>query len=493
MKSINWNTQKRYRPYEQWSTEYKKELLHSVAQSQWRLNYHIQPITGLLNDPNGFSYFNNQWHLFYQAYPFGAVHGVKSWYHLVSDNLIDWQELGLALQPDSKYDSHGVYSGSAFPFGDQLLLTYTGNVRNQEWERHSYQLGALMDTNNEITKISTPFIPSPPAGYTQEFRDPQIFKYEEKYVMLIGAQNTKQEGQILTYTSDDLKEWQFIGPLSFTDKKMGFMIECPNLVFYKGRPILLFCPQGLDKNICHYDNIYPNMYVVAEKFDLATNTLIGAGSLKNLDEGFDVYATQAFNAPDGRVLAISWIGLPEIEYPTDQEGWAHCLSLVKELHLIGDVLFQQPIQESKKLQTTPMQKLKGTSSTESFDLHTNSYEAKLTFTKDAKGTITLFHDPIKNNGLTISFDSKHGKMKVDRNHSEHPFATAFGSQREFEITKQPLNLQIFVDSSVVEIFINQGEQTLTARYFPEKSATALTVMTDKNWQGTLFPLRSMKK
>ena len=83
-------------------------------------------------------------------------------------------------------------------------------------------------------------------------------------------------------------------------------------------------------SICKsYQNIYPNMYTLAETFDLE-NLLVQAGPFENLDEGFDVYATQAFNAPDGRHLrSVDW--LPEITYPSDVEGWANGLSLVKEL------------------------------------------------------------------------------------------------------------------------------------------------------------------
>src|SRR5699024_7468428 len=126
--------------------------------SKWRLNYHVQPETGLLNDPNGFSFFNGKWHLFYQSYPMGAVHGLKSWFHLTSTNLIDWQKEGADLLPDSPYDSHGVYSGSAFPLDDRLFLAYTGNVRDNDWNRFSYQMGAWMDQNNQIEKVQLPLI-----------------------------------------------------------------------------------------------------------------------------------------------------------------------------------------------------------------------------------------------------------------------------------------------------------------------------------------------
>ena len=147
-----WSTELRYQPYHEWPTDYLEKLKQTTNDSTWRLAFHIQPVTGLLNDPNGFSYFNGKWHVFYQSYPLGPVHGIKSWYHLTSENLVDWQDEGLAILPDSPYDSHGVYSGSALAVGDRLFLAYTGNVRDQDWQRRSFQLGAWVDNKNQDRK-----------------------------------------------------------------------------------------------------------------------------------------------------------------------------------------------------------------------------------------------------------------------------------------------------------------------------------------------------
>src|SRR5690625_6463478 len=107
-----WTTNMRYKPYHLWSIDYQNILESKLEQSKWKLAFHIQPKSGLLNDPNGFSFYDGKWHLFYQAYPFGPVHGVKSWFHMTSHNLVDWKQNDYALLPDSPYDSHGVYSGS---------------------------------------------------------------------------------------------------------------------------------------------------------------------------------------------------------------------------------------------------------------------------------------------------------------------------------------------------------------------------------------------
>ena len=76
------------------------ELYGRISSSVWRQAYHNQPVTGLMNDPNGFVWHDNRWHLFYQWCPWGAVHGLKYWYHIVSRDLVTWQNLGVCLMPD---------------------------------------------------------------------------------------------------------------------------------------------------------------------------------------------------------------------------------------------------------------------------------------------------------------------------------------------------------------------------------------------------------
>ena len=150
-------TEERYRAYADWASEYIEKIKKNTESSPWRTNFHIETPHGLLNDPNGFSYFNGKWTLFYQYFPFGAAHGLKSWVHVESTDLVHFEETGTVLYPDTPLDSHGAYSGSAMEFGDKLFLFYTGNVRDKNWVRHPYQIGALMDKDGKIEKIDNNF------------------------------------------------------------------------------------------------------------------------------------------------------------------------------------------------------------------------------------------------------------------------------------------------------------------------------------------------
>lgn len=483
-----WSNEDKYRPYHLWPAEHTQQLAQTVQASKWRHTYHLQPETGLLNDPNGFSYFNNQWHLFYQYFPFGPIHGLKSWYHVVSDDLVHWQSEGIGILPDTALDSHGAYSGSALAVDDKLFLAYSGNVRNEEWERVPYQLGAWLDKEGRIMKNEQPLISGRPEGITEHFRDPQVIQYGENYLMLVGAQTDDLQGKIAVYQSKDLQNWESKGFLNFTNESMGFMIECPNLLFIDEQPVLIFCPQGVDKKLADYQNVYPNFYVVGESFDGEENKIEGASSLKQLDEGFDLYATQAFTAPDGRQLSVGWIGLPEMTYPTFEEGWAHCLSLVKELKLKDGELYQYPVIETNELRDTDGSQT-GMIKELAIQETSNSYELQVRIPANTSGEIQLFSD-LHGQSLSLKFDSNKGEICLDRSKTAYPLNEEYGTTRKINVGKgEDIQFAIFLDQSVCEIFINEGRHVMTSNYYPTKEQNNLFIKSNQEIDFAYYPLK----
>lgn len=462
---MTWTKEQRYLPYDHWDALKLLTLQAQADRSSFQLQYHIRPQSGLLNDPNGFSYFAGQYHLFYQAFPFGPVHGLKSWMHVVSKDLVHWQNLGLAIKPGDPIDSHGAYSGSAQEIDGKLFLMYTGNVRDQNWQRIPYQNGAWMDKTGEITKISQPLFRKP-SHISEHFRDPQLLKQNGKYYALLGAQEAQsQTGEIMVYQSTDLVNWEEIGPLN--PGPLGYMVECPNLVYVDGRPVLIFCPQGLNKEQASYDNIYPNMYLVLDEVDLAHATVKGAGALQQLDFGFDIYASQAFNRGKDCYL-ISWAGLPEIAYPTDQENWSGCLSQVKQLHLNNGRLIQRPVAAMRKLRQAETKLANEQILQTATD---NQYELLLTIPANQTGTLELAKD--NSGSLKVKFDTINGLVKLERTQGD--FAKEYGLTRSVKTqAKQELKLDIFIDHSLAEIFVNDGEAVLTSRFFNHGTAIAMT-------------------
>lgn len=461
----NWQREDRYRPYKDWSQDYKDTLKKSVAQSPWRAGYHIEPKTGLLNDPNGFSYFNGKWHLFYQNYPFGPVHGLKSWYELESTDLIHWHEKGTALQPSSDYDSEGIFSGSARPINNELFIFYTGNVRTKDWQRRAYQDGAVMDKSGTIKKLDLPLIKRPD-DVTGNFRDPMLFEYQHQIYMMIGTQNKDDElGRILIYKAQDnnVKHWQRISELKVPQKYLGAIVECPNLVFCGDRPVLIFCPQFLKKWVLDYQNVYPNTYLIGTKVDPETGEFKAHNSLHLVDKGFDSYATQAFNAPDGRTLAVSWLGLPEMTYPTDQYGYQGALSLVRELKVEDNELFQYPVAETLQLRHDEQKNV------QSAVIDNNQYELEIEVPAEQTVSLKLFSNKAQTNYLLIEVSAETGQVIIDRSNPKHPLNPKYGKTRMTHVLEhQPIKINFFADASIFECYVNNGERLLSGRYFPDE-------------------------
>ncbi|CAM4320189.1 sucrose-6-phosphate hydrolase [Weissella hellenica] len=488
-----WTREQRYRHYSSYSTTLIDSLEKQAATSQYKPKFHISPKSGLLNDPNGFSFFDGQWHVFYQAFPFGPVHGLKSWVHCVSNDLVHWQNLSIALPAGGRYDSHGAYSGSAQVIDNQLFLMYTGNVRTQDWQRESFQNGAWMDKDNHITKLTEPLIKQP-TYVTDHFRDPQLLKINHEYYALIGAQDKKTlKGEIALFQSNDLKNWHDLGYVKHNLHDLGFMVECPNLVDVDGKKVLIFCPQGLPQDELKTTNIYPNVYAIADHFDFEQNYFEAEnGEMVQLDEGFDVYASQAFNAPDGNAYLISWIGLPEIAYPTDKENWAHCLSMVKQLKIIDGQLYQQPVAAMSKLRDYE-QKLPQKQRI-LIEKAGQQYELQLTLGANQTGDLLLASDGTTEHALQLKFNTIDGKLTVDRSNVGEKFGVEFGEQRQIRLDPNaPLMLDIFVDHSVCEIFVNDGQKVLTLRYFADESHTKIAFSDEKlmNYTGQYFALNDM--
>lgn len=470
----------RYRPYEDWTATEIAQIEDNVAKSPWRSSFHIEPKRGLLNDPNGFSYFDGRWHLFYQWFPFGAAHGLKSWVHTVSDDLVHFEETGTVLLPDHPLDTHGMYSGSAMQIDDKLFIFYTGNCRDENWVRHTYQNGALMDKEGKLVKFDQPLIPQP-NDVTDHFRDPQIFQYKDNYYAIVGGQDLEKKGIVKLYraVNNDYKNWQEVGDLDFANDRTAYMMECPNLVFANDQPILLYCPQGLDKSVLDYDNIYPNMYKIGQAFDPEKAAILQPSELQNLDYGFECYATQGFNAPDGRALAVSWLGLPDVAYPTDDYDYQGALSLVKELTLKDGKLYQYPVEAIKNLRSEA-QVFGNLAETD------NTYELDLTLEQDGQAELVLFADQ-EDKGLKLSLDLKAGHMTVDRSQAGEQYALDFGQTRSCPLDNETTTLNIFIDKSIFEIFINKGEKVFSGRVYPHANQSGIR-LTQGHIQGSYYAL-----
>lgn len=470
---MEWTKEQRYRTLEEASGEEVYELEKRVKSSLWRQTYHIQPNTGLLNDPNGFSYYNGEYHLFYQWFPLGPVHGLKYWYHMKSKDMVHWEDAGVGIEPGDYFDSHGAYSGSAIEHDGLLYLLYTGNTRDENWRRHPYQCLAVMNPEGEIKKLP-PVISEVPEGYTDHFRDPKIWKKDNEFFMVIGAQRSNGTGCIVLYRSTNLIDWSFEGELETELTNFGYMWECPDYFELGDKGVLVFSPQGLAPVGDFYQNIYQSGYLLGSQLDVNARTF-SHGDFHELDRGFDFYAPQSMEDHKGRRILVGWVGLPDISYPTDPDGWAHCLSLPRELKIVDGKLRQNPVEELQLLRKNEQNftdflkdEIKSYNGFEG-----TTYELLCEFqNKDAK-TLGIEFRTGKDEKTILTYDTIEKKLVLDRTHSGKPFATSFGTVRKCELESGNIKLQLFIDVSSVEIFVNDGEEVLTSRMFPSQESKGI--------------------
>ena len=470
---------------EKWTREEKDQILcekdekrlsvlhDSITESRWRTQYHIQPVTGLMNDPNGFCYFEGKWHLFYQWFPFGAVHGMKHWYHVSSEDLLHWHNEGLALKPSLPFENDGCFSGSAYVDDDILYLVYTGNATDEKNHMVEYQMIAAMDETGRIGKLPTPVI-FPQSGYTCHQRDPHIFCENGMYYILLGAQDEELNGKLLIFESRQIAYgWKFRGELKVEGySSFGYMCECPDIEKAGDKWILLFSPQGLHKKGDLTSNSYQSVYFTG-KLDLEHLTFIPDGDMKLLDYGFDFYAPQcAFQKQfDDKAVMIGWYGCSDCSYPaTDEQGWANLQTLPRLLSIEDGRLKQRPVPVLQKLaKETVFEAIDGSIVTNRiFGRTPNACVIELTNPSASDVKLNLFTEQNRR-GFEIFYDNATHTVTIDRSDMENEVNLEYGSSRSVVLDAPLSKMQVFIDHSTVEIFLNDGEAVMSSRVFPTEN------------------------
>lgn len=474
---MEWTREQRYRKIEDVSKEEYEVLKRNVAACPYREKYHIQPITGLLNDPNGFSYFNGEYHLFYQWFPLGPVHGLKYWYHVSSKDLVHWNDCGVGLEPNMYYESHGVFSGSGYVENDKLHLFYTGNTRDQNWIRKPYQCLAIMDKEGKIEKYEKPLICDSPMGYTDNYRDPKVFKQDDTYYCLIGAETDEHIGVLTYYSSSNMIDWQFHGELKM-NYRGGFMLECPDYFEMDNKGIFLFCSQGQESIGDNYQNIFPSGFIIGDKTDFKNPKIID-GDFQELDRGFDFYAPQTLLDDQGRRILIGWLGLPGIDCITEPSGWAHCLTLPRELVVIDNILYQRPVKEFDKVKTNERMISTSIENEQSFnEFSGKTYILECSFSDLDCSVVGLKLRVGEDEETVFYYDRDNHNLVLDRSKSGKLYAKEYGTTRKCNFNDEQLKLAIFVDTSSIEIFVNGGLEVFTSRIYTKENSQGISFFTD---------------
>ena len=429
-----------------------------------RLTHHLMPPVGWLNDPNGLCWYKGRYHVFFQYSPFEANGGLKFWGHYSSEDMISCRYEGVPLLPDSIYDCHGVYSGSAIAEKDKLHLFYTGNIKmdgDYDYINNGRQSSTLhvesADGLHFGTKEVAVSCEDYPENYTCHIRDPKVWKEGEEYRMILGGRQKSDQGAVLFYRSEDLKNWKFDGELT-TEKTFGYMWECPDFFTLEGQEVLSVSPQGLTREEFRFQNIYQSGYFILKDGKPEEK------AFREWDHGFDFYAPQTFQDGKGRRILIGWMGMPDAdeEYvnPTaESEGWQHCLTVPREVTYKNGMLYQYPAQELNGLRKAGVS-VSGSSAeipvNGPFDLDVQ--------VKGEQGKVSL--------GENLFLEYQDGDVILTLSEK----AGAGRKVRKAHVPSGVIeSIRVLADTTAVEIYVNGGEVVFATRYYPETQEQAVKV------------------
>lgn len=429
----------------------------------FRQSLHLMPPTGWLNDPNGLCQFQGVYHAFFQYSPFDKDGGLKLWGHYTSKNMIDWEYEGAALYPDQVFDCHGVYSGSALIEDGKMYLYYTGNVKLEDGDYDYINTGRQSNTILVTSEDGKTFSQKKllltnedyPQDLTCHVRDPKVWKDGGVYYMIQGARTKEDRGVALIYSSEDLLSWKYVSRVT-TEEPFGYMWECPDYFEIKDKKILSASVQGLSGGIWDDRNVYQSGYFTVEG-DLLSDYRLS--EYKLWDYGFDYYAPQSFQTEDGRIIHISWMGMPDCEDYTNltrKDGWQHCFTFPREIVVEDGRILQRPIRELEE-KKRELQTAKGALTTQPGTV----WEADIKQIQDNDFSVLI--------GEELGLIYKNGSFEMRFRNQEMSSPSAGRSLRYLELEKVE-NLKILADASSVEVFVNDGEYVFSTRYYPEKDS-----------------------
>ena len=452
--------------------------------------FHVSGGIGWINDPNGFSVYKGEYHLFFQYHPYSVKWGPMHWRHVKTKDFIRWERLPVALAPDTEYDRNGCFSGSAVELPDgRHLLMYTGVHRMRRddgvMEEYQTQCMAVGDGTDYEKYEGNPVLTAkdlPEGGSALDFRDPKFWQEEDgTFRCVVGNRTADGSGAILLYESRDGFHWQYAGTVDSCRNEYGRMWECPDFFPLDGKQVLLTSPQEMLALGLEFHAGYGSICLIGD-WNSKTRKF-SRERVQSIDYGIDFYAPQTLKTPDGRRIMIAWM-----------QNWTNtnCLppnarffgemTLPRELSVKNGRLVQNPVRELENYRCsrvayqdvlvtgeTNMPGLRGRimDMTVSVRPAGNSYRwFKLNVAKDGEHVTTVRYKP---ECSTVRVDRSRCGIRYDVVHV-----------RDFLVRPQggAVKFRVVMDRHSLELFVNDGEQAATFILYTPESADSVSFEAD---------------
>ena len=454
----------------------EKKQIHDIPKDE-RPAYHMSSPTGWINDPNGFSIFHGQYHLFFQYHPFSKKWGPMHWGHCTSKDFIKWEYLPCALAPDESYDEGGCYSGSAIEVNGEHVLIYTGIMdRYLDDGFHYYrqvQCIAKGDGVDYKKWEGNPVITGesiPDGSSLEDFRDPKIWKEDDGYYLVTGSRAQDGSGQILMYYSKDLSQWEYVTVLDQSRNKYGKMWECPDFFPLGHKQILLVSPQDMRAEGLEFHNGNNSIFIYGQ-YEKESHTF-KREKITSADYGLDFYAPQTLLTQDGRRILIGWMQSWDANITPTTFQWSGMMTIPRELTLEQGKVYQRPVRELENYRTSLVRydNVSITGSTALENIRGRVLELLIEIIGFEFDHFRIQFAKNDEYETYIQYSRKKRCLTIDRTHSGIDRDVVCRRKMELapmqcENNKEILKLRILLDKYSVEIFANDGEKVMSSLFY----------------------------
>jgi beta-fructofuranosidase len=447
----------------------------ALAADRHRPIYHYVNPESRLNDPNGLCYWQDRWHLFYQAYP--PEDPRQHWGHAVSDDLIHWRDLPLAIYPDPE---EKCYSGTTLVDGDRVIAMYHGTKVGTMAAVSSDPL--LLNWDKVTGQAVIPYAKPGQEPLPYNIFDPCVWKHDGLYYALTagtlpagpGGKPVRAE---FLHRSPDLAKWEYLHPF-LEDDQYGLVGDdgaCP-----------YFWPIGDRHILLHFSHMSGGKYLLGDYDTERQKFVVTAAGDFNFGPAAPcgVHAPSATPDGEGGVIVIFNMNPGK---PT--EGWNQIMTLPRRLTLVGrEDLRVEPAGDIRSLrgqhQRIGETILPANQEIVLDQIQGNAMEiiAQIDPGRSPMVEMNVLRSPNNQERTRIAFFKNRGfRDRTGRGQQSLITIDSSYASTAADVTcrapetapvyldgDEPLTLRVFVDRSVVEVFVND-KQCVAVRVYPDRA------------------------
>lgn len=440
----------------------------AYADRRFRSTFHFDAPAGWINNPHGLIFHDGWYHLFYQYNPYSTKHENIHWGHALTKGLIHFRPLTPALAPEVENGETDCYAGTCIenPHDpSELLLMYTMHqvIERPDGTKYVQEAQRIARSHDGIHFVRDPkpcltVKDLPEEASETHFRDPDLFYRDGWFYAIVASQDLSTGlGQFLVYRSVNLESFEYfckIGP----SPMFGTMAECPNFFALDGKDVLIYSAVGMPKLGRRFNNVSSSLYATGH-LDLERKKFF-IERFDEIDSGSAFYAPQTVLDDKGRRIMFAWMDMWDKTHYTanPQDNWAGSFTCPRELHIKGDRLFCTPVTEFGPNNEAPF-----------FDKTSFAKKVDISFRTKGMFKLTFMDSNFPEKGFVIGLDED--GIYLDDSKTLNPVGRRYTKR----LYPHGCPVRILIDTTSVEIFVNDGECSITSRVFtPSRHLNLIT-------------------